>query len=113
VSYARSELGFKTEMTYELLAEDINSKWDWGRGGRSQVSATPSFHVMIAQGYSDLVVPYKVNKYVVEHLPESVSARVKLNLYRGGHMLYTTRSSRVELTDDAKAFYDDRSMPAD
>ena len=123
VAYARSELGFKTEMTYELLAEDINGKWDWGRGGRSQVSATddirqlvsinPSFRVMIAQGYSDLVTPYAVNKYVVDHLPENVAARVKLNLYRGGHMLYTTRSSRIELTDDAKAFYETRSMPAD
>jgi carboxypeptidase C (cathepsin A) len=123
VSYARSELGFKTDMTYELLAGDINGKWDWGRGGRSQVSATddirqlvainPSFRVMIAQGYSDLVIPYAVNKYVVDHLPETVGARVKLNLYRGGHMLYTSRSSRVAFTDDAKAFYDDRSMPAD
>jgi carboxypeptidase C (cathepsin A) len=123
VSYARSELGFKTEMTYELLAEDVNGKWDWGRGGRSQVSATedirqlvsinPSFRVMIAQGYSDLVVPYAVNKYVVEHLPASVSDRVKLNLYRGGHMLYTNRSSRVEFTKDAKAFYEGRSTPTE
>jgi carboxypeptidase C (cathepsin A) len=121
-SYARNELGFKTEMTYELLAEDINEKWDWGRGGRSQVSVTddirqllsinPSFRIMIAQGYSDLVTPFAVNKYVVEHLPETLAPRVKLNLYRGGHMLYTTRSSRIELTDDAKAFYEARS-PAD
>lgn len=115
VSYARNELGFKTEMTYELLGDDINGKWDWGRGGRSQISATddlrqllsinPSFHVLIAQGYSDLVTPYAVNKYVVEHLPDTIRDRVAFRLYRGGHMLYTRQRSRIEFTVDAKAFY--------
>jgi carboxypeptidase C (cathepsin A) len=115
VSYARNELGFKTEMTYELLDGDANGKWDWGRGGRSQVSATddlrqllsinPSFRVLIAQGYSDLVTPYAVNKYVIEHLPDTIRGRVALQLYRGGHMLYTRQSSRIEFSADAKAFY--------
>ena len=36
VAYARDELGFKTDMTYNLLAADITGKWDWG------VQATPS-----------------------------------------------------------------------
>ena len=122
-SYARSELGFKTEMTYELLAEDINGKWDWGRGGRSQASATddirqllamnPSFRLMIAQGYSDLVTPYAINKYVVSHLPETISNRIRFVLYRGGHMLYTTRLSRIEFSADAKGFYEDRPPPAE
>jgi carboxypeptidase C (cathepsin A) len=122
-SYARNELGFKTEMTYVLLAEDINGKWDWGRGGRSQVSATddlrqllavnPSFRLMVAQGYSDLVTPYAINKYVIDHLPETIGNRVKLALYRGGHMLYTRQSSRIEFTADAKEFYADRSSAAE
>jgi carboxypeptidase C (cathepsin A) len=119
-NYARDQLGFKTDMTYALLADDINGKWDWGRGSRSQVSATddlrqllainPSFRLMIAQGYSDLVVPYSVSKYVVDHLPETLASRVSLNLYRGGHMLYTKPSSRIEFTSDAKAFYGGRSL---
>jgi carboxypeptidase C (cathepsin A) len=114
-SYARDQLGFKTEMTYVLLADDISGKWDWGRGSRAQVTATddlrqllainPSLRVMIAQGYSDLVVPYSVNKYVVDHLPDSLGNRISFNLYRGGHMLYTKQSSRIKFTADAKAFY--------
>jgi carboxypeptidase C (cathepsin A) len=117
VSYARDQLGFKTEMTYALLADDINGKWDWGRGGRAQASVTdelrqllsinPSFHVLIAQGYSDLVTPYSVSQYVINHLPEAIGNRVKLNLYRGGHMLYTNPPSRIAFTADAKAFYGD------
>lgn len=115
VSYARDELGFKTEMTYSLLAKDISGRWDWGRGGRSQASATddlrqllslnPSLRVMIAQGYSDLVIPYSVSKYVIDHLPETIGNRVRLNLYRGGHMLYIRQHSRIQLTADVRAFY--------
>jgi carboxypeptidase C (cathepsin A) len=50
-------------------------------------------------------VPYSVNKYVVDHLPDSLGNRISFNLYRGGHMLYTKRSSRIKFTADAKAFY--------
>jgi carboxypeptidase C (cathepsin A) len=115
-NYARDQLGFKTEITYVLLAEDINGKWDWGRGSRSQVTVTddllqllainPALRVMIAQGYNDLVVPYSVSKYIVDHMPESLTNRISLNLYRGGHMLYVKRTSRIEFTSDARAFYD-------
>jgi carboxypeptidase C (cathepsin A) len=113
-SYARNELGFKTEMTYALLGEGINGKWDWGRS-RVQVSATdelrqllsvnPSFRVLIAQGVTDLVTPYGVTKYIVEHLPDALKTRVALKLYRGGHMLYTKKASRLEFSADARTFY--------
>ncbi|WP_245500745.1 carboxypeptidase [Rhizobium sp. BK251] len=119
-NYARNELGFKTEMTYTLLSGDVNSRWEWGgeRGGgsRSQASATddirdllsltPSFRLLVAQGYSDIVTPYSINRYVVDHLPPKLAAdRVALNLYRGGHMFYTRDNSRIEFSADAKAFY--------
>ena len=32
-NYARDELGYKSDMTYVLLASDISGKWDWGEGG--------------------------------------------------------------------------------
>jgi carboxypeptidase C (cathepsin A) len=115
VNYARNDLGFKTEMTYELLADGVNGKWDWGKGGRLQANASddirqllatePSFRLMIAQGYSDLVVPYASNKYIVDHLPEKLAGRVTFKVYRGGHMLYTHTASREAFTADAKAFY--------
>ncbi|WSH65407.1 carboxypeptidase [Rhizobium ruizarguesonis] len=118
--YARNELGFKTEMTYSLLDGDISRRWEWGggRGGgsRFQASATddirqllaanPAFHLLIAHGYSDLVTPYGVSRYVVDHLPPSLAGgRVGLKLYRGGHMFYTKADQRAAFTADAKAFY--------
>jgi carboxypeptidase C (cathepsin A) len=121
-SYARDELGFKTEMTYTLIADDINGKWDWGRGGRSQASATddlrqllainPSYRVMIAQGYSDLVIPYSVSQYIVDHLPDALRDRVVLDLYPGGHMIYTRKASRLAFTADARDFFQPHSFPA-
>lgn len=128
-SYARNELGFKTDMTYSLLDSDINRKWEWGGrggGGRLQASVTddirqllasnPKFHLLIAHGYSDMVTPYGVSRYVVDHLPSSLGGdRVALNVYRGGHMFYTRADQRAAFTADAKAFYAARpgASPAD
>ena len=78
VSYARDELGFKTEMTYNLLASGISGEWKWGEGRaqpsvaddlRVLLSLTPTFRLMIAHGYSDMVTPYAVTRYVLDHLP--------------------------------------------
>jgi carboxypeptidase C (cathepsin A) len=118
-NYARNELGFKTEMTYMLLADGVNGRWDWGHGGRAAATVTddlrqllaidPTFRVMIANGYSDLVTPYAGSKYVVDHLPETLADRVTFKVYRGGHMLYTHAPSRNAFTADAKAFYAQRA----
>ncbi len=119
-AYARGELGFKCDMTYVLLAEDINNQWQWGSHGkgsaqqasaadeiREALSVSPSFRLLIAQGVSDLVTPYAAAKYVIDHLPASLAAgRVALKLYRGGHMVYTSAISRAAFTADARAFYE-------
>jgi carboxypeptidase C (cathepsin A) len=112
---ARDELGFKTEMSYTLLAEDISSKWDWdqGRGQpsvaddlRVLLALTPSFRLMIAHGYSDMVTPYSDSRYVLEHLPATDGKeRTELKLYRGGHMFYLDPDSRKAFTADARTMY--------
>jgi carboxypeptidase C (cathepsin A) len=111
-SYARNELGFKTDMTYLLLA-DVH--WDW-QGGRNQASCEedlrtllaygPSFRLLIAHGYSDMVTPYAMTRYVLDHMPPAdPPGRAALKLYRGGHMIYLDRQSRRAFTADAAAFY--------
>src|ERR1700736_6468039 len=71
-NYARDELGFKTEMTYILLASDVSGKWDWdqGRGsagGRENLGDLLAhnrvFRLLIAHGYSDMVTPYGASRY--------------------------------------------------
>jgi carboxypeptidase C (cathepsin A) len=116
-TYAREELGFKTDMTYVLLASEVPGKWDWGeRGGRATASASedirellalePSFRLLIAHGYSDMVTPYAVSQYVLDHLPPiGEPERAELRCYRGGHMFYIDEVSRRLFSMDAKAFY--------
>jgi carboxypeptidase C (cathepsin A) len=117
-SYARNELGFKTEMTYSLLAGDVTNRWDW-QGGRVQASAEddlrvllafgPSFRVLIAHGYSDMITPYAMTRYVIDHLPAfDPPGRVQLKLYRGGHMLYLDPDSRKAFSTDAAMFFRDK-----
>src|SRR5579862_5184907 len=116
VAYARDELGFKTDVTYNLLAPDIIGKWDWESSGHSQPSVaddlrvllalTPSFHLMVAHGYSDMITPYAVTRYVLDHLPPlDGEERTQLKLYRGGHMFYLDPDSRKAFTVDARTMY--------
>jgi carboxypeptidase C (cathepsin A) len=114
-AYARNELGFKTEMTYALLANDVTRQWDW-QGGRGQASAdsdlrvllsfSPSFRLLIGHGYADMVTPYAMSRYVLDHLPPSdPPGRAQLKLYRGGHMFYLDAQARQAFSADAAAFY--------
>jgi carboxypeptidase C (cathepsin A) len=117
-SYARNELGFKTEMTYALLARDV--QWDW-EGGRLQASIGddlrtllaygPSFRLLIAHGYSDMITPYAMTRYVLDRMPDfDPPGRVQLKLYRGGHMLYLDPGSRKAFSADAAAFFGDKVL---
>jgi carboxypeptidase C (cathepsin A) len=116
VSYARDELGFKTDMTYTLLSGEISSKWEWGDRReppgvsddlRELLAFSPSFKLLVAHGRSDLVTPYGVSRYVLDHVPEiGAPDRVQLKLYRGGHMFYFNPDARRTFATDVKAFYE-------
>lgn len=118
VSYADSELNFKTDTSYKLLNREIRSKWDFGtsstRQGYAGViddiqearAANPNLAVVIASGYTDLITPYFVHSYLVAQLPELHGARpIQLQNYAGGHMLYTRPDSRRDLRKDVEAVY--------
>jgi carboxypeptidase C (cathepsin A) len=73
---------------------------------RVLLSLTPTFRLMIAHGYSDMVTPYAVTRYVLDHLPPSeTEERAQLRLYRGGHMFYIDPDSRKAFTADARTMY--------
>jgi carboxypeptidase C (cathepsin A) len=73
---------------------------------RTLLSLTPSFRLLVAHGYSDMVTPYAASRYVLDHLPQMGDpTRTQLQLYRGGHMLYLDPGSRQAFSADAKAFY--------
>jgi carboxypeptidase C (cathepsin A) len=116
--YVREELGYKTDMTYVLLSGEANSRWDWGGRNsnrdnasvdedlRTLLSLDPAFRLLVAHGYADLVTPYAVSRYVLDHLPDFQNpSRAQLKVYRGGHMFYIDDASRLTFTNDARPLY--------
>jgi carboxypeptidase C (cathepsin A) len=115
VNYARNELGYACDVTYNLLNTEVNRKWNWDDNRldasavadiRELLSTMPSFRLMIAHGYSDALTPYGASRYVLDHLPASLTGdRVALKLYHGGHMFYTRPASRRAMAEDARKFF--------
>jgi len=117
VGYARNELGFKTDITYALLASEVSHKWNWHEGGgwsrpsvqddiRDLLALDPSLRMLVAHGLSDMVLPYAVSRYVIDHLPQiGAPGRVELKLYRAGHMFYLDDAPRRAFTAEARGFY--------
>jgi carboxypeptidase C (cathepsin A) len=116
--YVREALGYKTDLTYVLLSREANSRWDWGGRGsnrdnasvdedlRTLLSLDPAFRLLVVHGYADMVTPYAVSRYVLDHLPDLPNpARAQLKIYRGGHMFYIDDESRRTFTSDARSFY--------
>ncbi|CAN7287707.1 S10 family peptidase [Rhizobium sp. LjRoot254] len=117
--YARNELNYACDMTYNLLSLDVNRRWNWGEGRdssradagaskdiRDLLSAIPSFRLMVMHGYSDVLTPYGASRYVLDHLPPTLAkGRTELTKYRGGHMFYTRADSRTGASRDARRFY--------
>jgi carboxypeptidase C (cathepsin A) len=118
VGYVRGELGYRTDVTYRLLASDVGGKWDYGTtpsrqgyaGAMDELQAgralNPALEVLVAHGYTDLVTPYLGSRYLLDQLPPLAGAApVTFRVYPGGHMLYMRVASRRALTEDARALY--------
>lgn len=116
--YARSELGYRTDLEYRLLNREVSGRWDYGGSPQRQGFAgaleelqkarthNPALGVLIVHGYTDLVTPYAASQYLVDQLAPIETARpVELKVYRGGHMMYLRPVSRRALGQDARAFY--------
>jgi carboxypeptidase C (cathepsin A) len=118
VSYTRDQLGYKTDLPYELLNREVNAKWEFGfKGGRQGFAGSlddlqeartlnPELKVLVAHGYTDLVTTYTVSEFLIGQLPPIEKARpIEFRVYRGGHMMYMRPASRKALTDDARSIY--------
>jgi len=113
--YAANELGYKTELTYDLLSMSVNGAWSWGEPGgdmvtrqipvlRKLLALDPGLHVFIANGYFDMACPFGTTRWTRDHIPVGAD-RISLNLYPGGHMLYARPESRAAMWRDVSAFY--------
>ena len=62
---------------------------------RSVLALDPRLKVIVAHGFTDLVTPYFETKLLLDQLPAfGDEARVKLEVFPGGHMFYSRDASR-------------------
>jgi carboxypeptidase C (cathepsin A) len=113
--YVRSDLGYKTDLTYYILGGGIGP-WDWGSAGagfpdvsaslRSAFSKNPDMRLFVASGHYDLATPYFATSYTLDHLglEPAERARVVTREYEAGHMMYIHEAELANLKRDVSAF---------
>jgi len=113
--YLRRELGFESDMTYEVLTGRVHP-WNLGAQNRyatvveslrDAVVENKGLHVLFCGGYTDLATPYFAMDHTIAHMglaPED-KARVHRATYAAGHMMYLRKADLLKLKADAAAVY--------
>lgn len=111
--YFREELGYENDAEYHILR---GLDWNWGdaRDGYADTSAAlreamaknPYLRVYIASGYYDLATPYYATMYTLNHmgLDPSAHARLTLEEFPVGHMVYVEKNALRKLQQDVSSF---------
>ena len=112
------DLKWRPEGRYFLLNEDVSRRWSYGQGRgdresmrelRSALALDPRLQVIVAHGMTDLVTPYFESKLLLDQLPPlGNGARVKLELFGGGHMFYARDASRQNLREAVRMMIEAR-----
>jgi carboxypeptidase C (cathepsin A) len=112
-NYVRADLGYKTDIDYEVLGE---LKWDWGSAGegfpdtseslRQAFVKNPYMKLFVASGYYDLATPYFATQYTLSHmgLEPQQHQKITLGYYEAGHMMYLRSDSLDHLKQDVSGF---------
>ena len=112
--YIREQLGYTTDLNYEILSFKVNEKWkypggefpDTSEGLRAAFAKNPFMRVLVAQGYYDLATPFQAAYYSLAHmgLDSSLRDKVRIEEYEAGHMMYLHEPSLAKLKADGAAF---------
>jgi carboxypeptidase C (cathepsin A) len=115
--YLQKELKFKKDLIYEIFNGRLTS-WNSGEFEGSYYNKTTSIHramiknpalkVFMACGYYDLASPYFVSKFTLNHLfiHKKLRKNILLEVYQGGHMMYTVKNTLRLLKKDINRFFD-------
>lgn len=112
--YIRAELGYETDVRYEIISPDVGKNWEWDRGKypdtseplRSAVTQNPFMKVLIAMGHYDLATPPFATQYTLSHmdLDPAVRGNFEVTTYEAGHMMYLDSVSLAKLKQDVARF---------
>ncbi|MGE3854453.1 MAG: S10 family peptidase [Planctomycetota bacterium] len=114
-SYVRDELGFRSDLPYEILTGRVHP-WSYRRYEnryvnvaprlRNAIVQNPALKVFVANGYYDLATPYFATHYTFSHLglPASLRGNITMRHYEAGHMMYIREADLAGLHNDVAAF---------
>lgn len=106
-----SKLDWHPAHEYRLSDMTAYGEWNFGHGMaaaesmdslRTDLALDPRLHVLIEQGYFDLVTPYFGTQILLNQIPD-YGPRLRLEVHEGGHMFYLDDRSRAALCAEAKA----------
>jgi carboxypeptidase C (cathepsin A) len=114
-NYVEKELGFKSELNYELLTDKVRP-WSYrpydnqyvnvAEDLRYAMAMNPSLKVLVNNGYYDLATPFFATQYTFSHLgfDPTYPLRVSMAFYNAGHMMYVRRADREALKANIARF---------
>ena len=117
------EIGLDLPQRYQVLSYEVNSGWNWNRGGEGAgrmamgytatstdlartLRRNPRLKVLAASGRYDLGTPYSASDWSLAHLDitDEVRQRVTHRYYDAGHMMYTRQADLQQLKTDLTAW---------
>lgn len=118
--YYTNDLGFRQDRKYSISG-GVGQDWDWlhtlPNGQKTLITNTaidlaitmtlyPPMRVLIQQGYFDLATPFFVLEYVLSHmdLDAEQRARITVEMYEAGHMMYVHPPSLAKFKQDLAKF---------
>jgi len=113
--YARAELGYESDLPYEILTRRVQP-WSYAEFEGRSVSVSsmlgeamrhnPHLRVYVACGYYDGATPFSAAEYAFAHvdIPEELRSKISFEYFEAGHMMYLHEPSRLRLSASLAGF---------
>ncbi len=113
--YVRGELGYQSDLPYEILAnlyqswsyKDVENRYlNVAETLRKAMSVNPFLKLHVANGYYDLATPYYATLHTFAHMGLTPEQRenVSMSFYEAGHMMYVHRASLLKMREELERF---------